>query len=121
MDTGTIILFAVVLIGFGLVRQYLANVRGTVSPEEVRALVDAGALVVDVRTPPEYAAEHLPGAINIPLDEIASRSGELENSDSPLVLYCNSGRRSGLAVAQLRKAGFAKCVNGGGLARLRSR
>ena len=121
MDTGTIILFAVVLIGFGLVRQYLANARGTVSPDEVRALVDAGAVVVDVRTPGEYAAGHYPGAINIPLDEIVHRSDELGKADSPLVLYCNSGRRSGLARTRLRKAGFETCVNAGSLARLSSR
>jgi phage shock protein E len=120
MDTGTIILFAIVLIGFGLVRQYLANVRGTASPDEVRALIEAGATVVDVRTPGEYTADHYPGAINIPLNELMNRTGELGTPDSLLVLYCNSGRRSGLALKHLRNAGFEKCVNAGGLARLRS-
>lgn len=74
-----------------------------------KALVDAGARLVDVRTPQEFAAGHAPGAINIPYDEIARRApGELPDRDATLVLYCRSGRRSAIAAKALRELGYAR-------------
>lgn len=74
-----------------------------------KALVEAGARLVDVRTPQEFAAGHAPGAINIPYDEIARRApGELPARDAPLVLYCRSGRRSAIAAQALRTLGYTR-------------
>lgn len=74
-------------------------------------------LLVDVRTPAEFAADHLPGAINIPLQELSQRLMELP-IDRPLALYCRTGNRSGQAAQLLGEEGFADAYNIGGLADL---
>lgn len=70
--------------------------------------------LVDVRTPQEYAEGHLPGAKNIPLDEVGARMGEVAK-DKPLLLYCHSGRRSGMALKAFREKGYdqAQHMRGG--------
>jgi phage shock protein E len=79
---------------------------GVVSPDAAKAVVAAGATVVDVRTPAEFEAGHVKGAINIPFDQMAARAGEVGKKDRPVVIYCRSGRRSGIAGEELRKQGF---------------
>lgn len=84
-------------------------VDGGASPsrgETARTLVDAGARLVDVRSTAEYAASHLPGAINVPVDVLPSRLAELEPRADPVVVYCASGNRSSRAKAALVDAGF---------------
>ena len=66
------------------------------------------AVGVDVRTPEEFAAGHLDGAINVPVDELEQRLSELGSQDQALVLYCRGGSRSASATRALRKAGFTK-------------
>ena len=71
---------------------------------------------IDVRTADEYADWHVPGAVNIPYEEIAERIGEVTtDKDAPILLYCRSGRRSGIALQALREAGFRNAANIGGL------
>jgi phage shock protein E len=75
---------------------------------------------VDVRTPAEWEAGRVEGAIHIPHTELADRWPELEaHRDDDIVLYCRTGRRSGLAEQILREAGFERLHNGGGLSGLR--
>ena len=76
------------------------------------------ALVLDVRPEAEYAKGHVLGARNVPLADLAQRTGELERyKDKPVVVCCNTGNTSAGGVSQLRKAGFARAVNlAGGLA-----
>jgi phage shock protein E len=81
---------------------------GKVDGATAKALVAAGAKVVDVRTPDEFAYGHVPGALNIPFDEIAKRTAEIGPTSTPVVLYCRSGHRSGIAVETLSKAGYGK-------------
>lgn len=81
---------------------------GVVDGPTARRLVDAGVKVVDVRTADEFRAGHVPGAINIPFDQIAARAGELGPASTPLLLYCRSGRRSGIAVKALQEKGHAR-------------
>jgi phage shock protein E len=81
---------------------------GLVNAATARRLVAAGVTVVDVRTPAEYQAGHVPGAVNIPFDQMAQRHGELGPTSTPLLLYCHSGRRSGLAIATLKQQGFTR-------------
>lgn len=70
------------------------------------------SLVLDVRTPEEYAEGHVPNAINIPHDQIEAHLAELEARKSgPVVLYCKSGRRAGLAAEALAKAGFTNLLH----------
>jgi phage shock protein E len=87
--------------------------KNTHSPEriastEAQRLVQRGALLVDVRTQSEFQAHHLPNAVNVPVQELSSRLKELEPKDRPIVLYCRSGHRSGIARSQLQAAGFPK-------------
>lgn len=73
-------------------------------------------LVIDVRTPDEYQQEHVRIAINIPYDEIASRIAVVApDRDSRIVLYCRSGRRSGIAEQALHQMGYRHIENKGGL------
>lgn len=73
---------------------------------------DSGVTVLDVRTAAEFAAGHVPGALNISHDELPARLGELAAlRDKPVVLYCRSGRRTQLAEDTLRKAGFTRLLH----------
>ena len=66
-----------------------------------------GMLLIDVRTPGEFSAGHVPGAINIPHTEIAKRLDEIRpHHDKGVILYCQSGRRAGIAEGILRDAGL---------------
>jgi phage shock protein E len=83
------------------------------APSAVEQAIQEGALIVDVRTPEEYASGHYPGAVNIPVDEIERRMNELgPDKNRPIVLYCRSGRRSGIALDLVRRAGYTRAVNG---------
>jgi glyoxylase-like metal-dependent hydrolase (beta-lactamase superfamily II)/rhodanese-related sulfurtransferase len=71
---------------------------------------DQGAVVVDVREPEEYQTGHVPGAINLPQAELASRLDELPK-DRPLLMVCQSGMRSVRSAQFLRQAGFARVAS----------
>jgi rhodanese-related sulfurtransferase len=77
---------------------------GTVPGLLAQQLVADGALLVDVRTAAEYDAGHIAGAINVPVDEVASRLSEFP-TDGPIVVYCHSGARAAQAMATLCAAG----------------
>jgi rhodanese-related sulfurtransferase len=79
---------------------------GIVDPATALSLAAAGARLVDVRTPQEFAAGHVAGAVNIPHGDIARRAAEVGPPDAPVVVYCQSGRRSGLAAEALRGLGY---------------
>jgi NADPH-dependent 2,4-dienoyl-CoA reductase/sulfur reductase-like enzyme/rhodanese-related sulfurtransferase len=74
-----------------------------------------GPLVIDVRTPAEFAAGAYPGAVNIPLDELPQRLADLGGRDREIVLYCASGARSSYGQRILREKGYTNVENGGGL------
>jgi phage shock protein E len=63
--------------------------------------------VLDVRTPQEYAAGHVPGAVNVPHDQLTSRLAEVPK-DKDVVLYCKSGRRAGSAADILAANGYTR-------------
>jgi rhodanese-related sulfurtransferase len=75
-------------------------------------LAAAGAIFMDVRTRAEFAAGSRPGTINIPLDELQARAGELDKT-KPIVLCCASGARSAVATGMLKKLGFVSVSNAG--------
>lgn len=64
-------------------------------------------VVLDVRTPQEFAEGHVPGAVNVPHDQIASRLAEVPK-DKDVVLYCRSGRRAGMAADVLAANGYTR-------------
>jgi rhodanese-related sulfurtransferase len=70
--------------------------------------------LVDVRTPAEVAMEPVPGAVNIPLDEVPERWEEFKEMSRPLVVFCRSGNRSGQALAFLNSKGVSDGMNGMG-------
>lgn len=72
-----------------------------IAAEEAARILDRGGLLVDVRSPEEFAAGHLEGAVNLPVDGIGRHAGEL--ADKELVLYCRSGLRSQRALQVLRR------------------
>lgn len=71
-------------------------------------------VIIDVRQPEEFATDHAVGAINIPLDLITSGGGKLDSlpKDAEIIVYCNSGNRSGLAKKVLDHQGFKNVTNG---------
>jgi len=72
-------------------------------------------LVIDVRTPQEYATSHAAGSLNIPLADIQAGNFKKLDRQKTVYLYCRSGNRAGLAKNILEKAGFKRVVNIGGL------
>ncbi|MFM7108067.1 MAG: FAD-dependent oxidoreductase [Planctomycetaceae bacterium] len=81
--------------------------------EEVLQGVPADAFLLDVRTPEEFAAGHVPGAVNVPVDELRGRLGELPR-DRRVLCYCQVGQRGYLATRILVQRGFAAHNLGGG-------
>lgn len=81
-----------------------------VAPQALQQrLGDPGLVVLDVRTAEEFAAGHVPGAINIPHDQVEARLGELAGAkDKDVVLYCRSGRRAQAAAGVLARSGFTR-------------
>lgn len=81
---------------------------GRVAPARAQELVAQGALLVDVRSPAEFASGHLPGARNVPLGDVEQHADALRNEHKPVVLYCASGTRSALAASRLRARGLTE-------------
>jgi phage shock protein E len=82
----------------------------------------AQTVVIDVRTPAEYAEKHISGAINIDHTLIAIEIEKLKLAkDEKIILYCRSGRRSGIALEALRKIGYQNVENYGGFDDAQSR
>ena len=79
--------------------------------EEAHEMVAGGAVLLDVRTAKEFQEGHLPGAINIPVDQVAGRASEIGPVTTAVVTYCFSGARSARAAAALKQLGFAKVLN----------
>ena len=85
------------------------NIRNVLGKREnINAGVEAcretpGAVLLDVRTPEEYAQGHIPGSFNLPLDQV---EGITFSRDTPLFVYCLSGARSGRACAGLEQNGY---------------
>lgn len=95
----------------------------TVPPADfVTAMAQPGTVILDVRSPAEFAAGHVEGAVNIDVEsgDFGTRIETLPK-DSTYAVYCRSGRRSTLATDQMSKAGFSSLVNlDGGIADLQS-
>jgi rhodanese-related sulfurtransferase len=72
--------------------------------------------VIDVRTPEEFAAGHLTGALNIDIEgaDFSGAVSSLDKTDT-YVLYCRSGRRAGIALETMKSLGFTNLENAGGL------
>ncbi|MGL5047440.1 MAG: rhodanese-like domain-containing protein [Shewanella sp.] len=81
--------------------------------------IAAGALVLDVRTSEEFSAGHLTDAINIPFEQVVEEFAKRGIAkDTPVVLYCRSGRRSSIATEALMAAGYTQTYNAGSYSNL---
>ena len=79
------------------------------------------AIWIDVRSTEEFNAGHLPGSLNIVHTEIAGKIAEVtQDKNAEIQLYCRSGRRSGLAEAELQTLGFTNVHNAGGYEELKA-
>ncbi|MBS1186174.1 MAG: rhodanese-like protein [Burkholderiaceae bacterium] len=81
------------------------------------------SVLIDVRTPEEYATGHIAGALNLPLERLAAGIGTIGglNSDSLILVYCRTGNRSAQTRALLSRRGYANVTDGGGISTLASR
>ncbi len=80
--------------------------------QETLDLLRQKAIIIDVRTKGEFAQGHVPGSLNIPLDQLDAQISRLKKQNTPIVACCATGRRSGIAAGILRQAGLT-AINGG--------
>ncbi|MBQ7797324.1 MAG: rhodanese-like domain-containing protein [Lachnospiraceae bacterium] len=94
----------------------------TISMRQLEALLDRGGVftLLDVRDMMSFWAGHLEGAVNIPLEELEMRTGEIPK-DRPVIIYCGHGSRSLLAARLLDGLGFHAVSTAGGLSYYRGR
>ena len=81
----------------------------------INAIKNKTATIIDVRSPIEFESEHFPGAQNIPLEEVNLKITEIGAMPKPIVVYCRSGNRSGMAKTILNQQGINEVYNGGGV------
>ena len=79
-----------------------------------------GAIIIDVRSPGEFAGGHIKGAKNIPLNEIGAKINEIKKLNKPVITCCASGMRSSQATSILKQNGV-DTINGGGWQSLQSK
>ena len=99
------------------------NTRHVVTSTQATLLINReDALVIDVRESNEYVDGHLPESRNVPYSQLETRIGDLvANKETPLILVCQTGGRSGDACKMLEKQGFTRAHNlGGGIAAWRT-
>ena len=96
-------------------REWEEKPREIISVERCRELLKAGAVLVDVRTEREYAAEHLEGAVNLPYTDIhATAPSHLPDGSRPVIVYCATGKRSAQAKSSLDCLGYEAVYDLGG-------
>ncbi|HOV68913.1 MAG TPA: rhodanese-like domain-containing protein [Clostridia bacterium] len=89
-----------------------------ITPYQAKARLDSeeGIILLDVRTEEEYAQEHIPGSILIPVDELEAQAPVLfTEKGAPIFIYCMSGRRSVSAALILVRLGYIDVYNLGGI------
>jgi rhodanese-related sulfurtransferase len=95
--------------GGGSERETLDEFEASMTPRDVARMLDSRqARLLDVRTPGEYAAAHIRGAYNVPLDALGRHAAEIGAIDTPLVLVCQSGVRARQAHTMLAGSGATR-------------
>ena len=83
---------------------------------EGKIFMEKNAVLLDVRTPEEHKNGYLEGAVLLPLAELESKiSSKVADKNTPIYIYCRSGRRAGTAVETLKAMGYTDLHNLGGL------
>lgn len=113
MDFKIFVIGAAVLVAGYVMTKPAGGVKGS----EAREMVAKGALLLDVRTKDEFAAGHLPAAVNIPVQDLDRRLAEVGAKERPIVVYCRSGQRSRRAAGLLKAAGYGAVHDLGSMGR----
>lgn len=88
--------------------------------ESIQEFIEKGAVIIDVRSPGEFASGHIKGSKNIPLNEIGAKINEIKKQNKPVIACCASGMRSSQATSILKQNGI-DAINGGGWQSLQSK
>jgi rhodanese-related sulfurtransferase len=96
-----------VFVGYTLFKKFI------ISRTDFKKLIEAGAIIIDVRSEVEFSSGHIQGSINIPLQILPSKLDELKAKNVKIIACCASGMRSGSACGIMKAKGI-DCVNGGG-------
>ncbi len=115
MNSTALLILAAIVVAF-----LIFKIAGQVSAGDAQTYLKQGALVIDVRSPGEFASGHLSMALNIPLDVIESVVPErVKDHNQVLLLHCLSGTRSGMAKMKLKSMGYTQVFNLGSIGRAR--
>lgn len=113
-------IFVVAFLVFKLIKQRSSGVRSSVtsiSPQQYQQQFKQAKkphMLLDVRTPEEFASEHIKGAVNIPVQVLPQRLQDVPK-DKPVVLVCRSGNRTRMAAQILTQANYTNVYDLGGL------
>lgn len=100
---------------------FLKKLFGGGEATDFKALLSEGALIIDVRTPGEFASGHIKGAVNIPVDQLSRNLAKLKDKNQVIITCCASGMRSSSARGILQSKGYTRVYNGGGWTSLQSK
>ncbi len=89
--------------------------RADINEEVENMKSSKDTVLIDVRDDDEYKSGHIPGSINIPVDEIDSAEKTVVDHDTPILVYCLSGARASRAVRKLESLGYSNVKNIGGI------
>jgi len=120
-----IIIAALVVLGFGGLilmspKSNSSNSAPSLSIQTVQKDVAAGGQLIDVRTAAEYAAGHIDGAINLPVEAIQAGALPAVAKTKPVYVYCHSGNRAGQATIVLKAAGYQNITDLGAMTHVQS-
>ena len=113
-----ILLSALMFTGCAGTSNHQTNTYRQITMDEAVTMMaqETGYIILDVRRPDEYAAGHIPNAINVPNESIGTDEiPELPDKDQLIMVYCRSGRRSKEAAEKLVKLGYTNIVEFGGI------
>ena len=113
-----ILLSALMFAGCAGTNNNQPNTYRSITMDEAVAMMaeEQGYIILDVRRPDEFAAGHIPNAINVPNESIGTDEiPEMPNKDQLIMVYCRSGRRSKEASEKLVKLGYTNIVEFGGI------
>ncbi|MBE6602615.1 MAG: rhodanese-like domain-containing protein [Ruminococcaceae bacterium] len=113
-----ILLSALMFTGCAGTSNSQTNTYRSITMDEAVAMMEqeTGYIILDVRRPDEFAAGHIPHAINVPNESIGTAEiSELPDKDQLILVYCRSGRRSKDASEKLVKLGYTNIVEFGGI------
>jgi rhodanese-related sulfurtransferase len=94
------------------------SIFGEKDNSQLISAIDEGAYIVDVRSPVEFKGGSVKGAVNIPLDSVPNQLSKFKGKNG-VVVFCQSGARSGVAKGILEKNGIQNVINGGGHSNMR--